>query len=101
MLKKLIIPTLTLLLIITAFALRWDYKAQKTFDNGVAQWKVDRWTGQHWQETYLDQDFKEIPIGIDKSERPQAHNKRNTANGIALLLLLSNIGYIGYIIKTN
>lgn len=45
-------PLVVLIILLLAFAFRWDYNASKTYDWGVVKWKTDRWDGRKWAEVY-------------------------------------------------
>ncbi len=51
-----VVGVIILLLLIGAWAFRWDYKITETcndnYSDGKVVHKVDRWTGHHWYELY-------------------------------------------------
>lgn len=69
--KKLwILPCLLLVLLLLAWFFRWDYGASKTYSDGIAKWKIDRWTGQGWMEIYTAKGFSEIPVKPHSTDKP-------------------------------
>ena len=61
--KHVVIPIMLLVLLLAVGALRWKTEANKTFDQGVATWRIDRWTDQVWLKEYHGEGTAERPIG--------------------------------------
>lgn len=47
-----ILPAVLLMLLLVAFAFRWDEGSTKTFSHTIVEFKHDRWTGQNWVKVY-------------------------------------------------
>lgn len=63
--KKLwIVPLIILALLSVAWVFRWDYEATKTYPNGIAKWKTDRWTNLTWVEIYSNSGTTELPVHL-------------------------------------
>ena len=46
------LPAIILGILILAFVFRWDNTASSTSDGVITKYKVDRWNGDTWQETF-------------------------------------------------
>lgn len=57
-----IVLMIILTVLLGAGYFRWDYRAQKTTDTLVVKWKMDRWTGQMWRETYRALNTSDEPL---------------------------------------
>ncbi len=69
-----VISLILLGILVIAWFTRWDYKATKTFSDGIAKWKIDRWTGYCWVEVFSwgeTLDSWEIPAYEDQKKKGQ------------------------------
>ena len=94
------LPLIILLLLLVAFALRWDTKATKTHDQGVAKWVTDRWTGDTWQLSYKSKGVYEFLANRNRkesqAETDAAYRKRTTATIIWIVLFSLILGWLFY-----
>lgn len=98
--KPWVIPLIILVLFLFAWFFRWDYTATKTFDDGVAKWKKDCWTGQIWIEVYSPQINSEFPMKPYTTSKPYYHRVVLT-NAWKAIALLDMIWFVFIIIKGN
>ncbi|MFA5453628.1 MAG: hypothetical protein WC248_08655 [Candidatus Methanomethylophilaceae archaeon] len=85
-----VVPAIILLMLIGAWAFRWDYKTTQTIDDVKIIHKVDRWTGDRWCELYS--------LGISGAEVAcgDIENRRTSATAIWYIAFLSTAGVIVY-----
>ncbi|HBQ26334.1 MAG TPA: hypothetical protein DD791_08070 [Syntrophomonas sp.] len=93
--KRILLATLIILIIL--WFTRWDVAASKTYNNGVAHWKHDTWTGAVIAEKY----FISWPGNpkVDKKTVRKGIVPSNTATSIWFGLLLVNSAWLLYVIK--
>ena len=104
---RLLIPIMIFILLIVAFAFRYNIEASKTESTGVIKWERDRWTGDLWLKAYVvDKDgVKDVVIlsdsnGKDASaeDEKQAVNLKKSLTAIWSILLILNLGWMIYLI---
>lgn len=98
--KLWIIPSIILVLLLFAWFFRWDYTVTKTYNDGVAKWKKDCWTGQIWIEVYSLEINSEFPMKPYTTSKPYYHRVVVT-NAWKVITLFDVIWFIFIIIKGN
>lgn len=48
-----IVLLIIFIILLTAFAFRYNIEATKTVDHGIVKWEKDRWTGNVWVHYYV------------------------------------------------
>lgn len=100
-------PAIILLMLIGAWAFRWDYKTTQTRDDIKIIHKVDRWTGDRWYEMYGRRySGAEVPCSQNGfwtmgKQASEIVNRRANATAIWYIAFLSTAGVIVYKIRRS
>lgn len=68
MMKRYMLPLLILVILILLMAFRWDTQATKSYSNGIAKWKQDRWTGEIWFHGYKPMYTEKAPTRYEEEK---------------------------------
>lgn len=101
--EKWIIPVVILVVLIAAYAFRFNIEATKSIDTMVMKWECDRWTGDLWLKVYgvsktggiAGMALADKGLGEKEQEREQkALHKRKLLTYIWLALLIANSAWL-------
>lgn len=66
--KRYVLPVIILVILILLMAFRWDTQATKSYNNGVAKWKQDCWTGEIWFYVYKTRFAEKTPTRYEEEK---------------------------------
>jgi hypothetical protein len=100
---KWIIPVMILVVLITAYAFRFNIEATKSIATVVMKWECDRWTGDLWLKVYGFSETGTVTRmtladkGLNKDEQKReqkALHKRKLLTYIWLALLIADSAWL-------
>lgn len=70
--RRIAVPALLLVVLLVAYATRWQVVASRTQDFAAVKWVRDRWTGETWIRMYLPNKVEERPGSVpdDNASNP-------------------------------
>lgn len=89
-----LIPLIIFILLAVAWGFRWEYPATKAVDGGIVKWKVDRWSGETFMETYGAKKAGEVQI----QSNSYSWLTRDVATAIWMGGMVASVLWLAYLV---